>query len=391
MKYVSINDIDIGQVNLKILVADDTSANLGLLEAVLTGAGHTVIGVRSGEEAILSYQAERPDLVLMDVMMPGIGGVEATRRIRALDPDHWVPIIYISALSHRDDMVHGLEAGGDDYLSKPIDVVLLLAKINAMQRISVLEEKLRVSNIELNAYRKNSERELDMARELMEQMVSCSSTKLAGVELWLKAAANLGGDLLVTQQFGEDIEYVMHADAMGHGLSAAFPLVPLVQVFRAMTRKGMTVSEIIQEMNRCLSNLLPSGNFVAVTLVSLDRSNQQLDIWNGGNPPVLLSDSAGKVTHQFKSRNVFLGILRKDDFESATESFQWADECTVTLYSDGLVDAVDASGVEFGEAGILSALQHDNPHQSLKDAILVHLDAQVAEDDISLATINLRS
>lgn len=381
---------DVRHVQLKILAVDDTQMNLDLLEMVLSNGGHTVISALSGEQAITLFQAERPDLVLMDVMMPGIGGIEATRRIRALDAERWVPIIFISALSHSTDMVVGLDAGGDDYLGKPIDIVLLAAKINAMQRIAALERKLHDSNVQLNAYRDNSERELDMARELMEHMVAGSSAELPDVELWLQAAANLGGDLLITQQFNHEIEYVLLADAMGHGLSAAFPLVPLVQVFSDMTGAGKAVSEIVGEMNTRLSKLLPVGNFVAVTLIGVDRKNRKLEVWNGGNPPALLTDSAGNVTHQFKSRNMALGIMRGNEFDTTTETMQWTDEACLTLYSDGLADAVSVSGVEFGEEAIMAAIYGNNSHQSLKAAVTAHLGGRGSNDDISLATVRLK-
>lgn len=387
---INKESFDVRHVQLKILAVDDTQMNLDLLEMVLSNGGHTVISALSGEEAITLFQAERPDLVLMDVMMPGIGGIEATRRIRALDADRWVPIIFISALSHSTDMVVGLDAGGDDYLGKPIDIILLAAKINAMQRIAALERKLHDSNVQLNAYRDNSERELDMARELMEHMVAGSSTPLPDVELWLQPAANLGGDLLVTQQFNHEIEYVLLADAMGHGLSAAFPLVPLVQVFSDMTGAGKAVSDIVGEMNTRLSKLLPVGNFVALTLLSVDRKNRKLEIWNGGNPPALLADSAGNVTHQFKSRNMALGIMRGNEFDATPETMQWTDEASLTLYSDGLADAVSVSGVEFGEEAITAALYGKNSHQSLKAAITAHLGGRGSNDDISLATVRLR-
>jgi CheY-like chemotaxis protein len=384
------NSHDSWHKNLKILVVDDTLANTNLMMKVLSNAGHLVTVAKSGEEAIQCFQADRPDVVLMDVMMPGIGGIEATRRIRELSSGRWVPIIFISALSQRDDMVRGLEAGGDDYLGKPIDTLLLLAKINAMQRIAVLEERLSVSNEQLNVYHDHSERELDMARELMEQFVSGSSVKLKGVDLWLKPAANLGGDLLITQQFNAEKDYVLLADAMGHGLSAALPLIPLVQVFSDMTRAGKSVSEIIREMNTRLSGLLPVGNFVAVTLISVDRKNRLLDIWNGGNPPTLLTGASGKITKKFKSCHLSLGIARGNDFDASSESYHWKDECCLTLYSDGLADAINAEGVDFGEKGIVAALQRNCSHQSIKSAITEHIGKHGASDDISLATVWLR-
>ena len=374
---------------LKILVVDDTPANLTLLQTVLSTVGHIVISAVNGEEAVEKFQADAPDLILMDVMMPVMDGIEATRRIRALNTGRWVPIIFLSALTHRDDMVRGLEAGGDDYLPKPVDLVLLLAKIAAMQRIAMLEAKLRVSNDELLVYQKASEYQMDMARELMENIVSRSSVRVPGIDLWLQPTESLGGDLVVIQQYCNDRDFVLLADAMGHGLPAALPLLPLVQVFSQMARKGFTVPAMVREINSQLKNLLPTGNFVAVTLLSVDRNNRLIEIWNGGNPPALLLDAEGNLIKKFLSQHPALGLLMKEDFDARTEFFQWSEKGSLSLYSDGLVEAMDAQGIEFGVERIATALQGNNPHQSLKEAIATHLGGHGAHDDISLATIAL--
>jgi serine phosphatase RsbU (regulator of sigma subunit) len=156
-----------------------------------------------------------------------------------------------------------------------------------------------------------------------------------------------------------------------------------------MTRGCKSVHELIREMNTKLSSLLPVGNFVAVTLISMDRGKRQLEIWNGGNPPILLADKSGRVTHKFKSRHMALGVMRGDDFDAGTESFSWSDAGSLVLFSDGLVDATNATGAEFGEEGIVSALQCGSSHQYLKVAIAAHLGGQGANDDISLATVIL--
>lgn len=376
-------------VSLKILVVDDTTANVNLLRAALIRAGHTVIAASSGEEALLRFAEDQPDVVLMDVMMPGIGGIEATQRMRAAHADRWVPIIFISALDHRDDMVRGLEAGGDDYLAKPVDLVLLLAKIRATQRIAALELKLHETNKKLVAYRDDSERDLEMARELMEYMVQGSSVPLQGVEYWLQPTANLSGDLVITQKYRHDRDYVLLADAMGHGLPAALPLMPMAQVFSAMTQSGFTVPAIAREMNTRLKALLPVGNFVAVTLLSVDRANRILEIWNGGSPASLLLDGEGNAVCTFKSRHPAIGMLRGDEFDAGTEIYQWDKENWLMCYSDGLTDAANAQGVEFGAERVLAALHDSNPYQSLKQAVTTHLDGHAAHDDISLVVVNL--
>ncbi|MEI7842577.1 MAG: fused response regulator/phosphatase [Gallionellaceae bacterium] len=375
--------------SLKILVADDVPANVAMLRTALTKAGHVVISASTGEEALAAFASNLPDVVLMDVMMPGIGGIEATRRMRELHAEYWVPIIFISALSHREDIVRGLEAGGDDYLTKPVDLVLLLAKINAMQRIAELEAKLRTANEELRAYRITSEYELDMAKELMEHIVKESSAEVKGVELWLQPATNMSGDLVITQKYFNDLDYVLLADAMGHGLPAALPLVPLVQVFSAMTHDGFTISAMVREMNLRLKALLPVGNFVAVTLLCIDRANRNIEVWNGGNPAALLFNAGGEVVHQFKSRHPAIGMLRSDDFDASTEVFQCQDGGWFAGFSDGMVDALNGAGEEFGLARIVAALGGPNPYRSLKESMAAHLNGNLAHDDISLAVVKL--
>ncbi|MBI3479671.1 MAG: fused response regulator/phosphatase [Nitrosomonadales bacterium] len=381
---------DAGNQPLRILVVDDTPANVALLRAALNRAGHTVIAAASGEQALELFVTDRPDVVLMDVMMPGIGGIEATRRMRALNIERWIPIIFVSALSHRDDMVRGLEAGGDDYVVKPVDLVLLLAKINAMQRIAMLERRLHQANGELLAARDASEYELNMAKELMAHMVRESSLPVPGVELWLQPAAELSGDLVITQKYCNDRDYVLLADAMGHGLPAALPLMPLVQVFSTMTSDGFTVSAIVREMNARLKSLLPVGNFVAVTLLSVDRANRVLEIWNGGNPAALLLDAEGSLMRQFKSSHPAIGVLRGDDFDGSTELFQWSQQGWLMCYSDGLSDVRNAQGEEFGTERIMEASLGGDPVQALTQAVTAHLKGCAAHDDISLAVIDLQ-
>lgn len=375
--------------SLRILAVDDTPTNLELLNTVLGYAGHEVITANTGEEALEKFKAQQPDLVLMDVMMPGIGGIEATRRMRETTSTRWVPIIFISALSHREDIVAGLDAGGDDYLSKPIDVVLLLTKIKGMRRIASLQESLQQNNAVLQVFRDKSERDMQIARELMEQMIASSSCRLQKVDTWLLPAEKLCGDLIVTQQYQGQMEYVLLADAMGHGLTAALLLLPLVQVFSEMSRNGQPVSAIVQAMNRSLVSLLPVGNFVAVTLIGINRDKKILEVWNGGNPAVLMTDADGAVVRRFESRHMAMGICRGDVFDASSELLQWNESFTLTLYSDGALDAGNAQGVSFGEQRVLATLRQTDTHAALQTALLAHLAGNAPRDDISLATIKL--
>jgi PAS domain S-box-containing protein len=126
---------------LRILIVDDNRTNLQILQVFLKKLGHTTISAENGEQAVRLNAAENPDLVLLDIMMPIMDGFEAARHIRAQPSDRWVPIIFLSALDRDENLVTGLEAGGDDFMSKPINFVVLEAKMRSMQRTLLLQRK----------------------------------------------------------------------------------------------------------------------------------------------------------------------------------------------------------------------------------------------------------
>lgn len=133
---------------MKILLVDDTKTERLILTAYLDKLGHEVVHAENGHEAIEMFKSEKPDLLLMDVIMPEMDGHEAARAIRK-DENVWVPIIFLSGRVAADDIVAGIEAGGDDYLTKPVDHRILEAKMTAMQRIAKMRRKLLDVSTEL--------------------------------------------------------------------------------------------------------------------------------------------------------------------------------------------------------------------------------------------------
>ncbi|HZX30746.1 MAG TPA: SpoIIE family protein phosphatase [Rhodocyclaceae bacterium] len=125
---------------LRVLAVDDNRTNLHILQVFLKKLGHTVISAENGVDAIAQFKKEKPDLVLLDIMMPLMDGFEAARRIKAMSVDRWVPIIFLSALNRDENLVEGLEAGGDDYLTKPVNFIVLEAKMRSMQRSLMLQQ-----------------------------------------------------------------------------------------------------------------------------------------------------------------------------------------------------------------------------------------------------------
>ncbi|UDF04616.1 PleD family two-component system response regulator [Asticcacaulis sp. AND118] len=127
----------------KVLVVDDIPANVRLLQAKLEADYYDVVTAHAGAEAIDKAILEQPDIILLDVMMPGVDGYEVTRQLKELAETRHIPIILVTALDGRDDRLSGLEAGADDFLTKPVEDVILFARLKALVRLKHLSDELR--------------------------------------------------------------------------------------------------------------------------------------------------------------------------------------------------------------------------------------------------------
>ena len=135
----------------RILVVDDVPANVDILRARLDAHGYDVVTAGDGEEALAAVREHEPDLILLDVMMPKLDGVEVCRRLRADPGLPFIPIVLVTARTESKDVVRALEAGGDEYLTKPVDQQALVARVKSMLRIKELQDTVREQAAELQA------------------------------------------------------------------------------------------------------------------------------------------------------------------------------------------------------------------------------------------------
>lgn len=374
---------------LKILLVDDTELNLLLLGKFISKQGHTAIVARNGIEAVEKFQSESPDLVLMDVMMPVMDGFEATAKIRALG-GHWVPILFLTAQTGDEDHLRGIQVGGDDFIAKPINLLLLDARIKAVMRIADMQHQILETSRQLEKYRDTNEREISLARHLIDRLTQTGRLDQQRIHSFNLPAQFFSGDIFISACTPTDEVHVLLADGTGHGLSAALSVMPVVDIFYSMSHKGFSISSIASELNRKIRYLMPTERFVAATLISFNFSDKTLQIWNGGNPAVLFSNQDGQILRRWGSNHPALGIFSEHEFDASTEVFGWQDSGRVFLYSDGLPEARDAQGNEFGIEGsekMLAAFSRSQVNDC--NALVMHeLAGYTAHDDITLACID---
>src|SRR5882672_2391731 len=128
----------------RILVVDDVLANVKLLEARLSAEYFDVVTAMSGSEALAICERAECDIVLLDVMMPDMDGFEVCRRLKKNPATHHIPVVMVTALDHPSDRVRGLEAGADDFLTKPVSDLALIARVRSLVRLKMMTDELRM-------------------------------------------------------------------------------------------------------------------------------------------------------------------------------------------------------------------------------------------------------
>jgi two-component system cell cycle response regulator len=166
----------------RILVVDDIPANVKLLEVKLTAEYFDVVTAPDGPRALELAHSEAPDLILADVMMPGMDGFELCRRLKADSETAHIPLVMVTALSDVSDRVRGLEAGADDFLTKPVNDIALFARVRSLARLKQMMDELRVRQAASGDGTLLSEAELEIAEDLSDARVllADSSETLAG-------------------------------------------------------------------------------------------------------------------------------------------------------------------------------------------------------------------
>ena len=368
---------------LSVLLVDDEPLNLTILETCFQTMGMRVLKAQSGLEAVEVFQRESPDIVLMDVMMPGMDGIEATRQIKQLCGERWVPVVMVTSLYSDDDIVSGLEAGADDYLVKPVKFQILKSKITNIALVIRQQQALR-------EYRENAEAEGKLAMQVMERLIRPMDFG-EKLQHWSMPTARFNGDVMVAGITPDGKMQAILADGTGHGLAAALSVVPVIEVFYGMNAKGLPVEKISRELNKKLRKIMPTGRFVAAVVLSIDQSAREITVWNGGIPYAAFVSAEGAVLHEWHSSNLPLGLLDDAKFEDATEVFQCDQEGFFFACSDGLLEAENAAGNPVGEERLLNWLKADTPDRIgyIAEQLFLHLGSP-AHDDVSFLIASYR-
>ncbi len=369
----------------KALIVDDEKTNRLILKSLLSKQGYQTIEAVNGQEAIDLFNQEHPSIIFMDVMMPLIDGYEATRQIKAASTNRFVPIIFLTAMSDEEALAQCIEAGGDDFLVKPYDKIILQSKIRSMQRIAAL-------NREVQGMYSMIHREHEIAESVFVNAIQSSNIENQYLRQVVRPAGIFSGDMVLSAYSPSRDLFFLTGDFTGHGLLAALGAMPVSEVFRAMTTKGFSPEEILTGINKKLKSMLPVGMFFGAQLVVVNHDLEHVRVFNAGMPDVIIVDGeTNQIRHRLVSTGLPLGVETNIDPKEMLQYAPISYNDKILMYSDGLTEARNAKDREFGSDRLIESIRNA-PKNKIFDQIFTDLDRFCGDittqaDDVTLVEI----
>lgn len=319
----------------RIVLIDDNANDLQVTRRFLERRHYDVVPARSGEEGLELASKITPDAFVVDYRMPIMDGFEVTRRIKADPQLRNVPVLMLTGAEAAQNVVDGLGAGADDYVTKGSAMEVLLARLEALLRVKASQDQLRRMNAQMM-------RDLQIARRVQEALVPPSSFRSPHLEIrsaYMPSEALSGDFYDYFPQNGST--YLFMADVSGHGLPAAI-LVSLLKSYIHTEADGhSSLAEFMARLNDFLFSVSLPTQFATAQLFRLDGAGN-LAYANAAHPAFLLFKHEKRETMVFEQPSHLLGAMPNMPFEEHTLPVAPGD--TLFAYTDGLTDRRNEKG-----------------------------------------------
>jgi sigma-B regulation protein RsbU (phosphoserine phosphatase) len=330
---------------------------------MLTEQQYKVRSVINGHMGLMAVRAAAPDLILLDINMPGMTGYEVCEHLKADEQTRDIPIIFISALDDTEDKVKAFTIGGVDYVTKPFRVEEVLARVETHLALRELRIQLERANqelekrveertaqvIDLAVERDRMERELQMAREMQIGFLPRETPQVPGWEFvarW-KPAYQVAGDYYDFIPLDGGHLGLVIGDVADKGMPAALFMVLTRSAVRASAVGVPTPADGIAQANRLLCADSSGGMFVTLFYGQLSLASGDYTYVNAGHDPPLLYRAGSEELTELWPTGMALGVIEEASYEQSTLHLEPGD--FIVSYTDGLTDAIDASESEFGQ------------------------------------------
>jgi len=369
----------------RVLIVDDVKDNIDVLVNALRDEYKLSVAL-DGTAALRSIEKQLPDLVLLDIMMPGLDGYEVCRQLRAREATREVPVMFLSALEDVKNKAHGFEVGGNDYLTKPFELLEVKARVRSLLKAKAYADAVRDAMA----------RDLRIAREIQMGILPADPAALTrgtglDVHAVIEPARQVGGDLYEVLRVSDTRVVVALGDVSGKGIPAALFMAVAVTVLRTLARQIERPDEILRRLNDELVEQNPRGMFVTLQCLVFDTKERRVLCAGGGHHELAVLPPNGPPRLMGKSTGRPIGLMPANHIECETIALEPGE--TFVLYSDGVSEAMNASDDLYGEERFLATLAA-NRDATLPD-MLSHVltdvrafaDGAKQSDDITMLAV----
>jgi phosphoserine phosphatase RsbU/P len=372
-----------------ILVVDDSPTNLQVLVRTLEGTGHRILAAKDGPTALEIARRTLPDLMLLDVMMPGMDGFEVCRVLKSQADTRNTVVIFLSARGEVADKVSGLELGAIDYITKPIQGEEVLARVDAHLSQQYLERELRKSRDRLD-------KELAGAARMQQLLLPPAMPPHPSISFgsFYQTSRHAGGDYYDVLSLGDDRFGILVADVSGHGAPAAIVMAMIRAVVHTYPGIANDPPAVLHYINRHFEFLWDTPMYATGSYAVVDAVKGTLRFSSAGHPLPLIASRDGSITTA--SSDTTMCLLWNELKEVPCVEYALKPGDRWVFFTDGITDRQSADGTMFDVERLSDAVARHCMHvpAALVEAIVSELDAfsggQEPEDDQTLLVVGFK-
>lgn len=374
-----------------VLIVDDTPSNIGAISGALRDVYKTKVATNGYKALALASAEEKPDLILLDVMMPDMDGYEVCSRLKADPATRDIPVIFLTSQTSPDDETRGFEFGAVDYVHKPFSPAVVKARVHNHILLREARAQLASQLLALN-------NELEMARQIQLSILPHTVPQLPNLQIVARflPMTSVAGDFYDFIQIDDKHLGILIADVSGHGLPSALIASMLQVALASQTEHASEPGKVLVGLNKAFCGKFAT-NFVTAAYVYLDLENNLMRYAGAGHPPLLqYHRSTGKANTVIQN-GIVLGMVNEATYEPLEYPLESGDRHV--LCTDGILEAENSQHGLYGADRFLRFLEgnHGLDAEHFADAFLAEIAHWTGasnpgqQDDVTLVLFDFKA